>query len=107
MDSDFSAKLQSILSNPEAMAKISAIASNMGGNPPAPQSNPIPPQQTSVAEPIPQNPIPSLPITNQSTDPKLTLLSSIKPLLREEKRGKVDSLLTALAVANMLKSFKK
>lgn len=103
MDSEFSAKLQSLLSNPEAMAKINAIASSM--NTSAPQS--IPTQPNPISEPIAQNPMPSLPTSNQIADPKLALLSSIKPLLREEKRSKVDSLLTALTVANMLKGFKK
>jgi len=96
LENDFAAKLQSVLSNPEALAKISAIASSFGGT--------LQPEEPAEApRDIPKKELPlALP-----TDPRLALLSSVKPLLREEKRGKVDSLLTALTVASMLKNFRK
>ncbi|MBR4950692.1 MAG: hypothetical protein IKZ23_01925 [Clostridia bacterium] len=105
MDSDFSAKLQGLLSDPNALAKITAIASTLGaGNAPS-QGEPAQSAQSAPsaqANPPLQSPQPLLP-----ADPRLALLSSVKPLLRQEKQGKIDSLLSALAVASMLKSFKK
>ncbi len=93
MDSDFSAKLQNLLSDPTALAKITAIASSLGTD--------TQPEQT---EPAPS--APSLP-NIAPADPRIALLSSVKPLLRQEKQGKIDSLLSALTVASMLKNFRK
>lgn len=46
---------------------------------------------------------------NPSTpkDPRLSLLNSLKPFLREEKRAKIDHLAKALSVANLMGSFGK
>ena len=102
MDSDFSAKLQGLLSDPNALAKITAIASTLGaGNAPS-QGEPAQSVPSAQTQPPLQSPQPLLP-----ADPRLALLSSVKPLLRQEKQGKIDSLLSALTVASMLKSFKK
>ena len=107
MDGDFASKLKTVLSDPEAMAKISAIASNLG-NVPAdqPQSTEPPKRETPSFSPdllssVGQNLFP------MQNDPRVALLSSLKPLLREEKRGKVDALVKALAVASMMKNFRK
>ncbi|MBE6692683.1 MAG: hypothetical protein E7586_05110 [Ruminococcaceae bacterium] len=106
MDSDFASKLQSVLSNPEAMSKITAIASSLGnGNSGETQKEVQPelPRETETHQaftPVNQTALPQ-------GDHRIALLNSIKPLLREEKRGRVDSLLNALTVASMLKAFKK
>lgn len=104
MDGDFQEKLNKVLSDPDALAKITAIASSLGASP----------QQSEVKEPAAsdereETPImPALnPLNFASGDPRLQLLSSLKPLLREEKRDKIDSLTRALTVAAMMKSFKK
>ncbi len=106
MDGDFASKLKTVLSDPEAMAKISAIASNLGGVPADQPQRTEPKQETASFSPdllstVGQN---LLPMQN---DPRVALLSSLKPLLREEKRGKVDALMKALAVASMMKNFRK
>lgn len=110
MDSDFASKLQNVLSDPEAMAKITAIASSLG----APQQNSEPaPSEPLVSAPPVSEPdlLSALPSAAQGlvpqSDPRLALLASLKPLLREEKRGRVDSLLNALTVASVLKAFRK
>lgn len=96
MDSDFQSKLQSVLSNPEALAKITDIASSLGGS------------QRGAEEENGEIPNPSLPLKpNFSTDPRLELLNSLKPLLREDKRSRIDSISKALTVASMMKSFRK
>lgn len=110
MDGDFGEKLKSVLSDPEAMAKISAIASSLGMNP-APESprNEQPPKE-SEPSPIEATDIVSAfsgMIPTSSGDPRVALLSSLKPLLREEKRGKIDALTRALSIASMMKNFRK
>ncbi len=106
MDSDFASKLQSVLSNPEAMSQITAIASSLGGGSGA--STPTEPQPEAPREAEVQQTFPPISQTAfPQGDHRIALLNSIKPLLREEKRGRVDSLLNALTVASMLKSFKK
>lgn len=111
MDSDFSEKLKNVLSDPEAMAKITAIASNLGmGN--APQKSEeisTPPEiqnssQNAIAEMLSSVTSGSSPI---EADPRLALLVSLKPFLREEKRGRIDALTRALSVASMMKNFRK
>jgi hypothetical protein len=86
------------------MSKITAIASSLGGNVPTDSS---PSEQIEPkSEPIQQT-SPILRETYPQPDPRIALLNSVKPLLREEKRGRVDSLLNALTVASLLKGFKK
>ncbi len=82
IDSETAKKVMDILSNPEMMSRISAIAS--GNAPKAPEAPPAPAivQEQSQAPPS-----------------KADLLLAIKPFLREEKRGKIDSLVKALTVA--------
>jgi hypothetical protein len=111
LDSDFSEKLKNVLSDPEAMAKITAIASNLGmGNVPkkseetSPQAEIQNHSQNGIAEMLSS-------VTSGSssieTDPRLALLTSLKPFLREEKRGRIDALTRALGVASMMKNFRK
>ena len=103
MDSDFSEKLRSVLSDPDAMAKITAIASNLGKASPDTSSTDAP-KTSEDAQSVPKQE-PSLPLT--PSDPRLALLYSLKPLLREDKRSKIDSLTKALTIASMMKQFRK
>lgn len=116
MDVDFTEKLKNILSDPDAMAKITAIASGLnasaaadgkGADDPArPEAEPSA-QETQAA--FSQSD--TLPAPTQRfsavNDPRLTLLNSLKPLLREEKRDRVDALTRALSLASMMKNFRK
>ena len=104
LDGDFSEKLRQVLSDPEAMAKITAIASGLGKTN-LPESAPI---ADTAAEPLGNAdkfnfPIPSA----QAEDPRLALLTSLKPLLREDRRDRVDVLTQALTLASMMKNFRK
>lgn len=113
MENDFGAKLKSVLSDPEAMAKISAIASSLG----MPSSSetaaaPAEPPQSNYTEPKPQSGADSLSALAQnffpqSADPRISLLNSVKPLLREEKRQRIDALTQALLIASVMKNFRK
>ena len=108
MDSDFASKLQNVLSDPEALAKISAIASSLGGNTNSSSESASAPAAAPMSEPKQIEPISlSAKSAVPQIDPRIALLSSLKPLLREEKRGRVDSMLNALTVASMLKTFRK
>ncbi len=88
MDGDFGGKLRQILGDAEAMEKISAIASGLQ-NGSAPAEKPRPAEIQPVR------------------DDRAALLSALRPLLREEKRKKLDALQTALAFATMIGSYKK
>lgn len=117
LDSDFSEKLKSVLSNPEALAKITAIASSMMQS-----DKPLQPQSDLPPEPAPSNTA-SAPSQNgdmmalaqnltqgfkaPTDDPRVALLYSLKPLLREDKRERIDALTRALTVASIMKGFRK
>ncbi len=117
MDGDFAEKLKKVLSDPEAMSKITAIASGLGASAPmsATASEPVPPSepettttQSASATPLQQDALPALMQgINTSGDPRISLLASLKPLLREEKRDRVDALARALTLASMMKNFRK
>ena len=103
MDSDFSQKLNSLLSDPAAVSRISAIAGSLsGGNRADLPTNGETEQSTPLQEP-------SLPAVKPETgrDPRVALLYALKPLLREESRGKVDNLARAIAVIDLFKTTRK
>ncbi|MBO4500739.1 MAG: hypothetical protein J5760_00755 [Clostridia bacterium] len=91
MDGDLGEKLRQILGDKDAMEKISAIASGLG----APDAEKAPPPAQSEKTHIP-------PVKND----KAAFLTSLKPLLREEKRKKIDALQTALMLANVFAGYK-
>lgn len=110
LDNEFQEKLKNVLSDPEALSKISAIASSLGmgnqGSSSVPSAAlPEKSEVDSVDIKAPQS-FPELPSTSLS-DPRLALLNSLKPLLREEKRDKIDALTRAITVASMMKMFRK
>lgn len=106
MEGDFSEKLKAVLSDPEALAKITAIASGLGAGtqPSAPKSEPANAAETSGQSSL-QNEM--LPMLSGISDPRLALLTSLKPLLREDKRERIDALAKAISLASLMKNFKK
>lgn len=117
MDGDFAEKLKRVLSDPEAMSKITAIASGIGASAPMSKPEPepepssareTPAMQSASATPLQQDALPALiQGGNTNVDPRISLLASLKPLLREEKRDRVDALARALALASMMKNLRK
>ena len=87
IDNETAKKVMDILSNPEMMSRISAIAS--GSSQKAVPPSPEPPA-------VPTSPTPS----------KADLLMAIKPFLKAEKRGKIDSVIKALTVATVVSKMK-
>ncbi|MBO4452697.1 MAG: hypothetical protein J5793_02060 [Clostridia bacterium] len=99
MDGDISEKLRSVLSDPGAMARIAAIAGNLSQKPPESEaSQSVPAQEVTAA---------ALPPALAERDPRVDLLYSLKPLLREEKREKVDSLARALSAVTVFRQLRK
>ena len=105
MDADFSEKLMAVLSDPEAISKISKIASSL--NPPMQNSGEV--ASGEAVEALSPNRFEEKSASDAFSggDPRLALLNSVKPLLREEKRDRVDALIRAMAVASMMKNFRK
>ena len=104
MADDLSEKIRAVLSDPSSMAKISAIASSLGVS----SDNAEPPKET---EP-PKDTVPAfapadLLLPSRGNDRNTALLCAIKPFLREEKRTKLDSLIRALSVAELISGLKR
>ena len=91
MDSDFLGKVKTLLADPESLERITAIARGLSA--PTPAATPAAAPAGTFARP-------------QSRDSRLTLLEALKPLLREDKRGKIDSLQRAMTMATVLKGLR-
>ena len=87
MEDNLSEKLQALLSDPQAVAKITAIASSLGQS--APEPAPVP------AEPAPRR-------EGSKGDPRLELLCALRPLVAEQKRKRIDDLVQIATVASLL-----
>ena len=86
MDGELGEKLRQILGDKDAMEKISAIASGLNRPPPA---------------------TPAVPAPQSYGGGKTAFIASLRPILREEKRKKLDTLQTALTLAELFGSYKK
>lgn len=101
MADDLSEKIRAVLSDPESAAKIAAIASSLGASgesssPPKEESAPSLPAASALQLPF-----------NRGNDRNTALLHAIKPFLREDKRDKLDSLIRALSVAELISGLKR
>lgn len=92
MEDNFSEKLQSLLADSDAVAKIAAIASSLGSGTPEPAPAPAPP--------APAVSPPSLPTAGK--DPRLELLRALRPLVAEQKQKRIDDLVQIATVASLL-----
>lgn len=93
MDGDIGEKLKNILADKDAMEKIASFASGL--NKPSPDA--APGAAAAVTGP-PASPY---------RDDRTAFIGSLRPLLREEKRKKLDTLQTALTLAELFGSYKK
>ncbi|MDD4125106.1 MAG: hypothetical protein PHW77_05205 [Eubacteriales bacterium] len=126
MDSGLGDKIREILGDPQAMEKIMQIVSGL--SPPQGTTQTQPGADTSSSVPTSAAPpslgnissalsaltgksgldsLAALSPTAASGDRRIALLSTLRPLLREEKRQKLDNLKTAFTIANVLGNFKK
>lgn len=99
MADELSEKIKSLLSDPESLKKVTAIASSLGMT----DNSTPPPTEASV----PALSIPSLPAFNSGGNRNTALLHAIKPFLRGEKQSKLESLITAMTVAEIISGMKK
>lgn len=122
---DFEEKLNAILSNPEAMAQVAALAQSLGGGevqsaphahaepakgaqpPPEPMASPPPPDLGDLSSLLGQiDPgviTRLLPLVREMNSPqdnqRRQFLYALRPFLKESRRDKVDR---ALQIAKML-----
>lgn len=124
MDSGLGDKIREILSDPQAMDKIMQIVSGLTTqqSQPQPPNNDYQPSTPASSTPAgavnplsalssltskPQDTLSALSPVLGGSDKRLALLNSLRPLLREEKRHKLDSLKTALTLASVIGNIKK
>ena len=101
MEENLSEKLQALLADPEAVAKIAAIASSLGAgavDPPAPEPSP-PPSAPALSS--------SVAVPSAGKDPRLELLRALRPLVAEQKQKRIDDLMQIATVASLLGNFGK
>ena len=119
---EFDDKLNSILSNPDAMAQIMQLAQSIGGGNSTPASPPPPPAQHSAPQPqAPSDPLGGLGGMHPSLLIKLLpliqevgsdhdsnakrLLYALSPYLKPERQAKVDRALQLARLFHVGKQF--
>ncbi len=110
MADELSEKIKALLSDPESLQKITAIASSLGmtGNGTAPpKEEPPPAPVSSLPASAPLANLQALPAFNMSGNRNTALLHAIKPFLRGERQSKLESLITAMSVAEIISGLKK
>lgn len=109
MDGDISEKIMEFLKDPEAAAKIASVAQSLTGSG---KSTPEPNVPTSSLQPPTGDGRASMLSAVQGLtspaggDRRMALLAAIKPLLREDKRSKIDSLQKAMSIATVFGKLK-
>lgn len=93
-------KLGAILNNPQAMSQIMSIAQSLGGTQEqegesvpdaAPEVPPEPPAQAPELDPkVMEVGMRALAAWQEPGDSRSALLQALRPLVKEERRGKVD-----------------
>lgn len=99
MDSDLTEKIRALLSDPESASKIAAVAQTLGASAPPPP--PSPPPEKEAAPVFSQKP------TSPMNSKHAQLMSALRAMVREDKRGKIDSMERAMTVATLFAGFRK
>ena len=105
MDGDFLEKVKTLLSDPESLQRITGIAKGLSGGEGGESIPTVSDTSSSEAAERRES-------GEEAAKQALAGLSAPaggakdKPLLREEKRKKVDSLLRAMSIASLMKSIK-
>lgn len=100
MDDQLTEKIRAFLADPQAAERIAAIAGSLGASSGSGEANPPPDPAPAPSPPVfaPQ----ALP-----KDPRLDLLHALRPLVAEEKRGRLDDLVRIATVASLFGNLKK
>lgn len=100
LDENLSEKIREMLADPAALSAIASVASSLtGGSTQAEQPSA---QASAQAEP---KSVPAMSLPRR--DPRIDLLCAIKPLVSDEKRSRLDSLVQIATVASLLGSLGK
>ena len=100
MDGDLTEKIRRFLSDPGAAEKIAAVAGTLA--PQAGQPAASPPAPDSPPAELPR-PAAAMPLSGGHT----ALIAALRPLIREDKRPKIDALSRAMTVATLFAGLKK
>lgn len=109
---DLENKIGKILGNPEAMAGILSLAKNLGLTPsePSEPSEPQAPQEPQASAPTPPSQQPEalagsmaqlLSLAGSMGGKELALLQALRPLLRENRREKLDRAIQAARISQI------
>lgn len=109
-------KINMLLKNPEVMGMIANLAGSLGAQNAKSASGTSAETASETAEPTAEikasqpEQLPALPseigIPNFGSDRRIALLNAIKPYVGESKKGRVDSLVRAISVAEVLNTYK-
>ncbi len=102
MDGDIADKIKSFLADPSAAEKISSVMQTLQKPKEQPTSSAV---ESKPADAL-QTLMPVLGASN-SGGPYLQLITALRPLIREEKRPKLDSMERALTVARLFSGIRK
>lgn len=102
---DLNSKLSSILSDPEAMREISALASSLGADTPGVHNDPQPPahaaRDSASALSMMSGLMPLLG-SLRADDDTTRLLEAIRPFLSDERRSKLDKAKKLLVMMRLM-----
>lgn len=109
----FSEKLKTVLSDPESMAKITEIARGFAAKQTAPETSPA-----ADAPPLP-SPDPmgellhspaiaeALRLLGNGSRERVALLQAMRPFVKEEKKSKLDKIISTMKTLDLLTSAQK
>lgn len=112
MDDQLTEKIRAFLADPQAAERIAAIAGALGNtsgsSEGAGNSQPEPPSvQLTTSQPAFAPQQGGFSGSPPRGDPRLELFRALRPLVAEEKRGRLDDLVRIATVASLLGTFKK
>lgn len=112
MDSSFSDKLKTVLSDPEAMEKIATLAKSFAGNTapggenlPAPDPGEGPPPDGGIGDLLKSPAIAeALRFLSDGSRERMALLCAMRPFVKDEKKEKLDRIIQTMKTLDLLVS---
>mgnify|MGYP003302880281 CR=1 FL=1 len=99
MDQNSKDKLSQLLSNPDSLKALSSIAKGLMADENKQENS----EQDKT--PTSQEVLQQIPLTNPHFEQRLNLLRSIKPYLTDSRQSRVDSLVKAINIANLINTY--
>ncbi len=111
---NFSDKLKTVLSDPESMAKITELAKNFaakekGGPAPQGEKSEEAVSSGSVLADLVQTPAihKALQVLGDGSRERIALLSAMRPFVKEEKKQKLDKIISTMKTLDLISSAQK